>query len=228
VWKQWRKCWKLRVCGTVLVNSGLLSDLSKKEKEWHPSTNQKDNNEWHSLSTMQQPSVLARTTKWELSKSFIALLNIMHEKSRKVCQKPDLIMYSDNFDYSLKITFRFRSTWFQTFPAYHGYRINLIQGHASAPVVSHWLPTLVGQIRSQVTSCGICGRQSVNGADFLWLLLFPSPILIPMNAPHPSIIVVVVIIKGWYNTTISGWCTKQTQSHHPLNKTNLTKQDKTI
>jgi hypothetical protein len=42
------------------------------------------------------------------------------------------------------------------------------------------------RVRSQVRSCGICGGRSVSGADFLRVLRFPLPILIPPTAPHSS------------------------------------------
>jgi hypothetical protein len=51
--------------------------------------------------------------------------------------------------------------------------------------------------------------------DFLRVLRFPLPILIPPTAPHSS------IIRGWYNRPNSGRRTKWTQSHHtPRNKKN--------
>jgi hypothetical protein len=40
-------------------------------------------------------------------------------------------------------------------------------GRAIAQAVSHWLPTAVARVRSQVRSCGICGAQSGTGAGFL-------------------------------------------------------------
>lgn len=54
--------------------------------------------------------------------------------------------------------------------------------HAIAQMVSHWLPTVGVWIRSLISSLGICGRHSGTGADFLQLLLFPLPFLIPQNA----------------------------------------------
>jgi hypothetical protein len=65
------------------------------------------------------------------------------------------------------------------------------------------------RVRAQVSSCGICDAQSGTAAGFLRVLRFPVPILIPPTAPHPS----SSIIRGWYNTPISGRSTKWTQSH---------------
>jgi hypothetical protein len=81
-------------------------------------------------------------------------------------------------------------------------------GHVIAQAVSHWLPTMVAWVRSQVKSCGICGGQSGAGADFLWVLRFPLPILIPPTASHSS-----SIIRAWYGRPVSGRRTKWTQSH---------------
>jgi hypothetical protein len=57
------------------------------------------------------------------------------------------------------------------------------KGHAIAQAVSRWLSTTAAQVRSQVTSCGICGGQSGTGAGFLRVLRFPLSILIPPTAP---------------------------------------------
>jgi hypothetical protein len=71
-------------------------------------------------------------------------------------------------------------------------KINI--GRAKAQAVSRRLPTAAPQVRAQVRSCGISGRQSGTGAGFLRVLRFPLPNLIPPTAPHsPS------IIRGWYN-----------------------------
>jgi hypothetical protein len=43
------------------------------------------------------------------------------------------------------------------------------------------------------------------GAEFLRVLRFPFPILIPPNAPYSS------VIRGWYNKSISVQCTKWTE-----------------
>jgi hypothetical protein len=51
---------------------------------------------------------------------------------------------------------------------------------------------------ARVWSCGICGGQSGDGADFLRVLRFPLPIFIPPVAPRaPS-----SIIWGWYNRPV--------------------------
>jgi hypothetical protein len=52
-----------------------------------------------------------------------------------------------------------------------------------AQAVSRWLPIAEARVRSQVRSCGICGRQSGTEAGFLRVLRFPLPILIPLTAP---------------------------------------------
>jgi hypothetical protein len=75
--------------------------------------------------------------------------------------------------------------------------------------VSRRLPTAAARVRARVRSCRICGGQSGTGERCLWVLRFPLPILIPPTAPHwPS-----SIIRGWYNSPISGRRTKWTQSH---------------
>jgi hypothetical protein len=71
------------------------------------------------------------------------------------------------------------------------------------------LPTAAVWVQTQVRSCGICGGQSVTGTDFLRVLRFPLPVLIPPTAPHSS----SPIIRGWYNRPKSGRRTKWTQSH---------------
>jgi hypothetical protein len=40
-------------------------------------------------------------------------------------------------------------------------------------------PTAVTSVRSQIRSCGICGRQNGAGTDVLRVLRFPLPIFIP-------------------------------------------------
>jgi hypothetical protein len=57
-----------------------------------------------------------------------------------------------------------------------------IVGRAIAEAVSRWLPTGAARVQSRVWSSGICGVQSVVGAGFLRVLLFPLP-FIPPNAP---------------------------------------------
>lgn len=57
-----------------------------------------------------------------------------------------------------------------------------IYGHAITQVVSRQLLAVGAWIRSQVSLCGICGRQSETGADILLVLQFPLPILIPPTA----------------------------------------------
>jgi hypothetical protein len=62
-------------------------------------------------------------------------------------------------------------------------------------------------------SCGIFGGQSGTGEGFLRVLRFLPPILIPPDVPYSY------IIRGWYNGTTSGRCTKWTRYHYtPRNK----------
>jgi hypothetical protein len=48
--------------------------------------------------------------------------------------------------------------------------------------VSHWLPTAAARIRFRV-ACRVCGGQSGTGADFLRVLRFPLPVIIPPISP---------------------------------------------
>jgi hypothetical protein len=82
--------------------------------------------------------------------------------------------------------------------------------HAIAEAVSWRLPMAAARVRAHVRSCGICGGQSDTGADFLQVLRFPLPIIIPPTAPHSS-----SIIRGWYNRPVSGRRTKWIVSPHP-------------
>jgi hypothetical protein len=68
-----------------------------------------------------------------------------------------------------------------------------------AQAVSGRLSTEANRVRAQVRSCGICGGEGDTVADFLRVLRFSLPILIPPTAPHsPS------IIRSWYNRSKSG------------------------
>jgi hypothetical protein len=69
------------------------------------------------------------------------------------------------------------------------------QGRAIAQAVSRWLPTAAARVRARVWSCGICGKQSGDGAGFLRVLRFPLPIFITRIAPQSS----SSIIWGLYN-----------------------------
>jgi hypothetical protein len=71
---------------------------------------------------------------------------------------------------------------------------------AIAQAVSRRLRIAGARVRTQARSCGICGGKSGTGEDFLRVLRFPLPILIPPTAPHSS----SSIIRGWYNRPISG------------------------
>jgi hypothetical protein len=80
-------------------------------------------------------------------------------------------------------------------------------GCAVAHAASRWLPTAAARVRAQVRSCGIYGGKSGTGANFLRVLRFLLPILIPPTAPFSS------IIRDLYNRAVSGRRTKWTQSH---------------
>jgi hypothetical protein len=56
-------------------------------------------------------------------------------------------------------------------------------GRAIAQAVSRRLPIAAARVRSQVSSCGMCGGQSGTEAGFLRVLRCPMPILIPPTAP---------------------------------------------
>jgi hypothetical protein len=83
-------------------------------------------------------------------------------------------------------------------------------GRAIAQEVSRRIPTAAARVRALVRSCEICGGQSGTCADFLQVLQFPLPILIPPTALHSS-----SIIRGCYNRPISGQRTKRTVSPLP-------------
>jgi hypothetical protein len=71
-----------------------------------------------------------------------------------------------------------------------------------------WLPTAEANVRAQIRSCGICGGQIGSRADFLRVLRFPLPILIP-----PTVLNSPSIVRGWYYRPVSGRRIKWTQSH---------------
>jgi hypothetical protein len=81
-------------------------------------------------------------------------------------------------------------------------------GRVIAQAVSRRLPTAAAPVRVQIRSCEIRGGQSGTGADFLRVLRFPLPILIPLTAPYSS-----SIIRGWYDMPVNDRRTKWTQSH---------------
>jgi hypothetical protein len=56
-----------------------------------------------------------------------------------------------------------------------------------AQAVSRRRPTATDRVRVQVRLCGICGGQRDTGVDFLRVLRFPLPILIPPTAPHSAL-----------------------------------------
>jgi hypothetical protein len=57
------------------------------------------------------------------------------------------------------------------------------KSHAIAQMVSRRLSTSEARLRSQVRSCRTCGEKSDIGSDFLRVIRFALPILIPPTAP---------------------------------------------
>jgi hypothetical protein len=57
----------------------------------------------------------------------------------------------------------------------------IMNGHT----VSHRFLTAEARIQSQVSFCEICDGQSGSVVGLVLVLLFPPPILIPLNASHP-------------------------------------------
>jgi hypothetical protein len=85
-----------------------------------------------------------------------------------------------------------------------------LAGGAVTQALSRRFPTAAARVRAHVSSCGLCGGQSVTGAGFLQVILFPLPILIPPTALHSS-----SIILDWYNSPVSDRRTKWTHSLTP-------------
>jgi hypothetical protein len=73
--------------------------------------------------------------------------------------------------------------------------------------VSRLFTTATARVQSQVRSCKVCGGQHGLGADFLVVLRFPLPLLIPTTAPYLS------FTRVWYNGSTSGRRTEWTHSH---------------
>jgi hypothetical protein len=63
-----------------------------------------------------------------------------------------------------------------------------------AEAVSCRPPAEAARVQAQVRSCGICDGQSGTGTDFLRVLRFPLPVLIPPTAPH-SVTLICSLIK---------------------------------
>jgi hypothetical protein len=70
----------------------------------------------------------------------------------------------------------------------------------------------MARVPAQVSSCGICGKQSGTGADFLLVLRFTLLVILPA-APHSSL----SIIRGWCNRP-SGRRTELAQSYPTLRR----------
>jgi hypothetical protein len=62
--------------------------------------------------------------------------------------------------------------------------VTYLRGRTIAQAVSRRLANTAAQVRVQVKSCSICGGLSGSGVDFLRVLRFPLPILIPPTASH--------------------------------------------
>jgi hypothetical protein len=75
--------------------------------------------------------------------------------------------------------------------------INRIICKLNNQAVSRRLPTAAVRVRSQVRSCGICGKQSDTVGRFSPSTSVSLLVLISPNAPHSS------VIQGWYNRPIS-------------------------
>jgi hypothetical protein len=108
------------------------------------------------------------------------------------------------------------STWNTVLSNAEGYRhlfgslvLGYFEGRAIAQAVSRRFPTAEARVRTQVRACGIYGGQSGAWADFLRVLRFPLPVLIPLIASHSFL----SIFRGWYSRPNSGRRTKWTQSH---------------
>jgi hypothetical protein len=56
-------------------------------------------------------------------------------------------------------------------------------GRAVIQAVNRWLPTAAVRVRDRAEHLGVCSGQSGTGADFLRVLLFPLPIIIPPVSP---------------------------------------------
>jgi hypothetical protein len=75
--------------------------------------------------------------------------------------------------------------------------------------VSNQLLTLAARVLSEVSSCGICGRQSDTGAGFHKVFLFPLSILIAQNATILS-----SVIRDWDSGSFQPDTKRLSRFHH--------------
>jgi hypothetical protein len=76
--------------------------------------------------------------------------------------------------------------------------IIVTDGRATAQAVSRRLPTSAARVLSMVRSREICGQSGIR-ADFLQVLRFPLPILIPLKAPRSLTILSSDAIQSRYS-----------------------------
>jgi hypothetical protein len=67
---------------------------------------------------------------------------------------------------------------------FYDVQVETKQGYALDQVVIIRPTTKESEVQTRISSCGISGGQSGDGAGFLRILPLPLPILIPPTAPH--------------------------------------------
>jgi hypothetical protein len=82
---------------------------------------------------------------------------------------------------------------------------NVMNCSAIAQATSRWLSTTADEVRSQVKSCGICGRQSGTRASFLRVRRFPCQLSFHR--------LLLTHLSSGAGTPINGQSTKWAQSH---------------